>query len=84
MSGIVFSKETDRRIEFDRLLCNSRKKEGGLIYTEGDFRHYIFRLGLLDYESRILPKQTGKPYKPYCFIRGENVLCRCEPIGEAV
>jgi hypothetical protein len=84
MSKIYFDEKTDRRIEFDRLLCNSRKKEGDRIFTEGDFQHYIFMLGLMDYESRILPKQTGKPYKPYYFIQGEEVICRSEPVEEAV
>ena len=84
MSKIYFDEETDRRIEFDRLMCNSHRKEGDYIFKEGDFRHYIFRLGLMDFEDRILPKQTGKPYQPYYFIQGEEVICRCEPIEEAV
>ena len=91
MSKIYFDEETDRRIEFERLMCNSHKmmddkgNDVTFTFTENDFRHYIFRLGLLDYEDRIiLPKQTGKPYKPYYFIQGEEVICRCEPVEEAV
>jgi len=88
MSSIVFSEETDKRIEFDRLMCNSRKMmddEGNDVsytFSESEFRLYLFRLGLMDFESRILPKTTGKPYKPYYFIQGEEVICRSEPIEE--
>jgi len=64
MSKIYFDDDTDRRIEFDRLLCNSWK-EGGYIFEEEEFRRYIFLLGLMDFEFRILPEMTGKPYKPY-------------------
>ena len=81
MSKIYFDEDDDRRIEFNRLMHNSHDKDG-YSFGEGEFRRYIFMLGLLDFEGRILPKMTGKPYKPYYFIQGEEVLCRCEPVGE--
>ena len=79
MSNINFPDETERRIEFDRLMGNSHKKGDGYIFKAEEFRRYIFMLGLLKYESEILPKQTGKPYY---FIQGEEVICRCEPVKE--
>ena len=90
MSKIVFDEETDRRIEFNRLMWNSHRmtSDEGIdvssTFTENQFRHYIFRLGLLDFEGRIFPELSGKPYEPYFFIQGEEVLCRCEPTGETV
>jgi len=90
MSSIVFSEETDRQIEFDRFMWNSHRMtsdegiDDSSTFTKNDFRHYIFRLGLLDFESRIFPELSGKPYKPYFFIQGEEVICRCEPVEEIV
>jgi len=84
MSKIYFDEETDKRIEFDRLMGNSHKKEGEYIFTKEDFRLYIFRLGLMDFESRIFPELSGKPYKPYYFIQGEEVICRYKPVEEAL
>jgi len=73
MSKIIFDDELDKRIEFHRRLANNT---GPFIYTEADFRHYLFTLGLLDYEFRILPKRTGKPYKPYYSLQGEILVSR--------
>ena len=44
---------------------NESKNPHTLKMTETDFFNHIFMLGLLDYEYRIQPKITGKPYKPY-------------------
>ena len=81
MSKIIFDNEDDRRIEYNRLKMNIHhaKKEQEL-FSESQFRHYIFMLGLLDYEYRILPKITGKLYKPYYYIQGEEVKERGDDI----
>jgi hypothetical protein len=44
--------------------------------TEGDFFHYILMLGILDFEYRIEPKLTGKPYKPFYSTSKKNVVSR--------
>jgi len=71
MSYIAFDKDQDRQIEFYRRLCN---KTGSFIFTEDDFRHYLFVLGLQDFEFRILPKRTGEPYRPYYSFKGEKLM----------
>jgi hypothetical protein len=83
MSKIVFDDNLDRRIEFARIKSNRQKeKEGrGLLFTESDFRHHLFMLGLMEYEFRILPEITGEPYKPYYSIQEENVI---DQSGEVV
>jgi len=81
MSNIIFDNEDDRRIEYNRLQMNIRnEKEGKYIFSEREFRHYLFNLGLMDYEYRILPKITGEPYKPYYYIQGEEVKERREAV----
>jgi hypothetical protein len=81
MSHIVFNKETDRRIEYNRLAIEGEKP-----MSENNFRHWIFMLGLLHYEEKVVPKKTGKPYVPYYFIKGEDVFCKADalPKQEAV
>ena len=73
MSKIIFDDDQDKRIEYNRRLHN---KTSGLIFSEADFRHYLFMLGLLEYESEILPKKTGKPYKLYYSLQGEILVGR--------
>ncbi len=81
MSKITFDNEDDRRIEYNRLKMNIHNaKKGQELFSESNFRYYLFTLGLMDYEYRILPKITGEPYKPYYYIQGEEVKER----GEAV
>jgi len=75
MSSIAFNEELDRRIEYNRRLHN---QPGSLILTEADFRHYIFMLGLLEYEFTFIPKMTGKSYKPYCHLQSDEVKTRNE------
>ena len=71
MSYIAFTEEMDRQIEYYRHLANSTSP---FIYTEDDFRHYLFVLGLQDLSFRILPKRTGKPYKPYYSFKGKKLM----------
>ena len=63
MSIISLHPDIAERVETARQVFNDR--ETIYKYTEKDFLHYIFMLGLLDYEMRIQPAFTGKPYKPY-------------------
>jgi hypothetical protein len=53
------NQELDSRIESARLAGNNKR------HTADEFQHYLFILGLLKYESEILPYETGKPYIPY-------------------
>jgi hypothetical protein len=53
------NQELDNRIESARLAGNNK------CHTADEFRYYLFMLGLLKYESEILPCETGKPYIPY-------------------
>jgi hypothetical protein len=53
------NKELDSRIETARLAGNNKR------HTADEFRHYLLILGLLEYESEILPYETGKPYIPF-------------------
>jgi hypothetical protein len=75
MSHIAFNQEQDRRIEYARLAI---KRETPM--SKDDFRHFIFTLGLLEYESRIIPHKTKKPYVPYYFIKGEDVFCKADAL----
>jgi hypothetical protein len=50
------------------------EKKGRSLFSESDFRRYLFTLGLLDYEYRILPEITGEPYKPYYSLQGEKLV----------
>jgi hypothetical protein len=83
MIKLYFDSEMDKRIEYSRNKGNAHKgPEGvkGYVFTESEFCHYLFILGLLQYESEILPKQTGEPYKPYYFIKGDEVYCRSDAV----
>jgi len=62
MSILSLHPDIAERVETARQINNSKP---GLAFTEKDFLHHIFMLGLLDYEYRIQPKITGKPYKAY-------------------
>jgi len=63
MSVLSLHPDIAERVETARQIFNSR---GGFTeHTEKDFLHYIFMLGLLEYEYRIQQKITGEPYKPY-------------------
>jgi len=74
MSNIIFNKEDDRHIEYNRLKMNIHiEKEGKHIFSESEFRHYIFMLGLMRFEDKVLPELTGKPYEPYYYIQGEEI-----------
>jgi len=75
MSKIAFDNQTDRRIEFNRLMKNAHaEKTGASSFSESDFRHYLFMLGLLQFEYSILPELTGKPHKPYYSLQGEKLV----------
>jgi hypothetical protein len=63
MSVLSLHPDIADRVETARHIFNSR--EVNYKHTENDFLHYIFMLGLLEYELRIQPTITGKPYKPY-------------------
>jgi hypothetical protein len=43
-------------------------------FTKDEFNHYLFMLGLLQCEFEILPRLTGKSYKPYYSIQEEDVI----------
>jgi len=64
--NITLPKETIERVEAARHSYNNESRPDFTSkQTEEDFKYYIFMLGLLDYEYRIQPKITGKPYKAY-------------------
>ena len=82
MRKIIFDNEDDRRIEYNRLKGNiHHEKKGQRLYSENSFRRFLFMLGLMDYEYRILPEITGESYKPYYYIQGEEVKERSEVHG---
>jgi len=56
------------RLEYNKYIeADPRKKEIGFrTESPSQFNIHIFMLGLLDFEFRVLPKLTGKKYKPYC------------------
>ena len=62
MSILSLHPDIAERVETARQINNSKP---GLAFTEKDFLHHIFILGLLDYEYRIQPKITGKSYKVF-------------------
>jgi len=75
MSKIIFDNEDDRRIEYNRLKMNIHNaKKGQGLFSESDFRRFLFTLGLMDCEYRILPEITGEPYKPYYSLQGEKLV----------
>jgi len=82
MSKIIFDDEDDRRIEYNRLKMNiHNEKKGRGLYSESQFRRYLFTLGLMQYEYKILPELTGEPYKAYYYIQGDEVKARSDVQG---
>ena len=62
MSVLSLHPDIAERVETARQINNSNP---GLTFTEKDFLHHIFMMGLLEWEFRIQPKIKGKPYKAY-------------------
>jgi hypothetical protein len=65
---------TEKRVM--TLFQTHSEKEKGYKFTTGDFFHYLFMLGILDYEYRIEPELAGKPYKPFYSTSKKNVVSR--------
>jgi len=64
--------DTIERAEFVRHAINNIP--GGHVFTERDFNHTVFLVGLIKYELQILPDLTGIEYKPYYLRKSPNLI----------